>query len=247
MPSGVPPPWTYDAGCAFGLALASTVWIKVCNALATSGTISKANSRKLVHIGSGPGFVLIWPFFSRLPSAQIAAITVPILSLAKLYAAGRAPAGSERGAELVAAISRTGDRSEALGGPFLYTIVLLLASLFGFRSVASIVAICQMAVGDGMADLVGRRFGSVKWPLPFARQKSLVGTAAFAGFAWLACLGMVGLYHARGFTALTMASAAPALLAVSVACALIELLPIGDDNLTVPAAAAVLSVLFGLR
>lgn len=35
----------------------------------------------------------------------------------------------------------------------------------------------QMAVGDGLADIVGRKWGSVKWP--FSKSKSLVGSGAF--------------------------------------------------------------------
>jgi len=56
--------------------------------------------------------------------------------------------------------------------------VLLFATLFSFReSAVGVVAVTQMAVGDGLADIVGRRFGKVKWP--FSRNKSLVGSAAF--------------------------------------------------------------------
>ena len=59
--------------------------------------------------------------------------------------------------------------------------------------------------------------------------------------AFGASLGMLSLYHALGFCALAPAAAAPALLLISVASAAVELLPIGDDNLTVPLAAAALA------
>lgn len=35
-------------------------------------------------------------------------------------------------------------------------------------------AISQMAAGDGMADIIGRKFGSAKWP--FSKDKSYAGT-----------------------------------------------------------------------
>lgn len=40
---------------------------------------------------------------------------------------------SHAGNELVAAVSRTGNRREALGGPLIYSIVLFLGTLLFFR------------------------------------------------------------------------------------------------------------------
>ena len=64
-------------------------------------------------------------------------------------------------------------------------------------------------------------------------------------------LGVVSVYHTFGYTALTAQAAVVPLLAVSVASALVELLPKGqgvmavltDDNLTVPACAALVGSL----
>ena len=156
--------------------------------------------------------------------------------------------------------------------------MLLAATLLGFRSVVAAVAVCQMAVGDGVADIVGRRyaaaaatyrrrrprprplsacspltrrrrFGKVKWP--FSDTKSYAGTGAFVVGAWAASLGVVSVYHTFGYTALTAQAAVVPLFAVSVASALVELLPKGqgvmavltDDNLTVPACAALVGSL----
>ena len=94
-----------------------------------------------------------------------------------------------------------------------------------------------------------RRFGKVKWP--FSDTKSYAGTGAFVVGAWAASLGVVSVYHTFGYTALTAQAAVVPLLAVSVASALVELLPKGqgvmavltDDNLTVPACAALVGSL----
>jgi dolichol kinase len=40
-----------------------------------------------------------------------------------------------------------------------------------------IIAISQMAAGDGMADIVGRKFGIQKWP--FSKDKSYIGESSF--------------------------------------------------------------------
>jgi len=236
------PTWAFDATCSVLLVIASVAWIKICNLLSGSGITSPYISRKLVHMGSGPLFILCWPLFSTTPSGQAAAIAVPVLSVIRLLVAGRSPDNSERGAELVRAISRTGERSEALGGPMIYTLVLLVGCAFGWRSLVSAIAVCQMAIGDGMADIIGRRFGRTKWPFAFAGEKSVEGSAAFAAFAWIACMLMVALFHVTGLSALTMMQAAGPLLIISLSAAAIELLPLGDDNFTVPLVAAIMSI-----
>ena len=67
-------------------------------------------------------------------------------------------------------------------------------------------------------------------------------SAAFAGFAFLSSLFFVVLFGLFGMTSLSPLAVAPRLLLISFLAALVELLPLGDDNLTVPVAAAALSV-----
>ena len=106
-----------------------------------------------------------------------------------------------------------------------------------------------MAAGDGFADIFGRRWGSVKWP--WSSRKSLVGTAAFVAGAAAVTLGEIWWFNQFGLLpALTWAVAAK-VLAISLACGLVELVPserllpgkLGDDNITVPVAAALLAAL----
>jgi len=230
-----------NAGSAVLLLCASIASIKICNLLSDAGLTSQYVSRKLVHVLTGPLFVLCWPLFTDGLAGQLAAMSVPILSVVRLLRAGRAPAGSEAGADLVRAISRSGSKKEALEGPMAYTLVLLASTVFGWRSIVSIVAINQMAIGDGMADLVGRRFGKNRWPKAIepTGKKSIEGSVAFVAFAFLACLLTVHLFYLAGAVAITAAQAAPALLIVSVVAALVELLPLGDDNFTVPLSSAI--------
>jgi len=74
---------------------------------------------------------------------------------------------------------------------------------------------------------------------------SLLQILAF--FGWLVadikCHSIHDLFHAFGFTALTAAAAAPAVLLISLLSAAVELLPaeLADDNVSVPAAAWALS------
>ena len=57
-----------------------------------------------------------------------------------------------------------------------------------------------MAAGDGLADIVGRRWGTVKWP--FSASKSYAGTAAFVVGAFVVSTAVLGLMSATGCLAL---------------------------------------------
>jgi dolichol kinase len=149
---------------------------------------------------------------------------------------------------LVTAVSRSGNRSEVLQGPFYYVLALLAATLLSWRgSPVGVIALCQMAVGDGVADIVGRRLGAGnRWPV--APTKSVIGSAAFVTGAAAASLGILSWLQLWGCMGPLPADCATRILAISIACAAVELLPASlcDDNITVPLLAAALAiVLFG--
>lgn len=182
-----------DLGGGTLVALASGLWLKIWTTLATNGKVDSKDSRKIIHCGSGPLFMLCWPFFSADPTARYFAAAVPLLQIFAVVISGLAKpkaapsieegAGRSSGTStttttkpggLVAAISRSGNPSEVLRGPLLYVIILLLSTLLYWRdNLVGIVAVSQMAAGDGMADIVGRRLGKVKWP--FSQTKSYAG------------------------------------------------------------------------
>jgi len=231
-----------DVFCALFCTVSAAAWVWIWTGLAASGKIPSVVSRKVVHAGSAPLLMLCWPLFSEAPSGLVAASFVPLLQAFRLFRAGTAAdddTGSDKG--LIQAVSRTGARAEALKGPLIYTLVLLCATVFGWRSIVASTALCQMAVGDGLADIFGRRFGGTKWP--FAPSKSYVGSAAFALSAFLASAGFVSFFHACGYTSATALACWPSLLAISILCAAVELVPVADDNLTVPFTAMLLSIL----
>jgi len=73
-------------------------------------------------------------------------------------------------------------RRELLRGPLYYILVLIAVTLVYWReSPAGMVAVALMCGGDGIADIVGRRFGKGN-PLPYNSNKSWAGSfAMFAG------------------------------------------------------------------
>ena len=200
------PPLALDAASSLGVSVLAIAWVKFITALAASGQLQTNLSRKIIHTTSAPAFLLCWPLFSELPEARLLASVVPSLQIAKLWLASRGRLG-EDGDAMVAAISRSESTDELAGGPLVYTLVLLVAGLLGWRTVWAAVAVCQMAVGDGLADIVGRRFGTVKWP--FAPDKSPAGSAAFVLGAFASSVGMVAYFHFLGYTPIGGAAPAP--------------------------------------
>lgn len=195
-------------------------------------------SRKLSHTISAPLFVAFFPFFSAADGSRFFAGLVILTNIIRLYLAGT---GFDEG--LANTVSRSGDRSEALGGPFIYVCLFQAFTLLFWRSsVIGVIAISTMAAGDGMADLVGRRWGRQnKWW--FSEDKSVAGTVAFAISSALTSYGLVQLFMATGFydSPLAPLSLLLRISGISVACSMIELLPIGDDNYNVPISAAILA------
>lgn len=110
-----------------------------------------------------------------------------------------------------------------------------------------VMALSTMAAGDGMADLVGRRLGKYTGSWPFSDgRKSYAGTAAFfvsstivSTFlaAWLSHFGVLNSLEWNNTTVGTIA-------AICFICSLVEVIPFGDDNWTVPITAAILASIF---
>ncbi len=254
----IPPALAQDLGGATLVGLASALWLKIWTTLATSGKVDSKDSRKLIHCGSGPLFMLCWPFFSADPSARFYAAAVPLLQIVAVVASGLAkqqpnadpssssstsslpsttPPLKKKPSGLVAAISRSGNPAEVLRGPLIYVVILLLSTVLFWRTnVVGLVAVSQMAAGDGMADIVGRRFGQLKWP--FSNVKSYAGTGAFALFGFLVSVGLIGWFNWWGLVPALTVEVVGRVGLISVLCALVELVPLGDDNITVPVVAS---------
>lgn len=237
--------WQYwDAAVLMMCAALAYVWVKVFDKLASSGVLEQKLSRKLVHTTTGPLFMLTWPFFSALPQARLFAVVVPCLNFLRLLSVGM---GWVQDPGLVQSVSRQGDRRELLKGPLYYCVVLALAVLVFWRDAAAgVVAVCMMCGGDGLADIIGRRWGTRK--LPYNSTKSWAGSAAMFTGGLLVSWGMLSVFQLLGLC--RSAPEGTALLApLAVACGaatVVESLPLNhilDDNLSVPLVAAVLSSL----
>jgi phytol kinase len=230
-----------DLGGAVLCGVLGFLYVKLITWLASKDILKPRDSRKLIHTGSAPLYMVFWPLFS--PNGRFFAACIPLINAARLYLAST---GETNESELANAVSRSGDVKEALGGPFLYVIIMIVSILsFWTDNCSGIIAMCTMAAGDGMADIVGRRLGNNnKWF--FAPNKSIAGSAAFWVSGTSVSLGVCMWLSTAGCLTLPvpMPELAFQIAWITAICALIELLPIGDDNWTVPVSAAVLSFIF---
>lgn len=222
---------------SFALAL---VWLRLNDFFAHRGWISGPLSRKIIHIGTGPLFVISWLFFPDTPGARYFAALVPLAITAQFALVGL---GIWRDPAAVAAMSRTGDRREILRGPLYYGIAFVaLTLLFWKDSPTGIVALMQLCGGDGLADVIGKRIRSA--PLGWSPRKSWAGTLSMFVGGWLLSELILAIFLAVGIFDGTLLGYLPAVTIITLACTIVESLPIRDlDNLTVPLMAMILGIL----
>jgi phytol kinase len=125
------------------------------------------NARKLVHILTGGIIFFWWSFDSRLIMAGLAALPFVVLLL---LATPKSPVGFLRRSSL-GARSSEGHAYGLVMYAISWTVIAYL--LFGDLVAASI-AIAAMSFGDGMGELVGRRFGR----LSYMPHRTLEGSLA---------------------------------------------------------------------
>jgi len=123
-------------------------------------------------------------------------------------------------------------------------VVILFFSivLFWTDGPIGIIALSAMAAGDGLADLVGRRYGNGnKWP--FNADKSIAGTVAFFAGATPCALILLKLLSIELHPTIPV-SPELAVVGIMAITAVLEVLPTKiDDNYLVPLSAAVLTTL----
>jgi len=218
----------------------SIAWLRVMDFAAHRGWIESRLSRKVIHITTGPIFVLCWLMFRDSPEARWLAAAVPFLITVQFALIGFGVIKDEAS---VRAMSRSGDRREILRGPLFYGIVFVaLTLLFWKDSPIGMTALMLMCGGDGIADIVGRRIASPK--LPWSGNKSVAGTTSvFVGGFLLAAL-ILWIYVSVGVFPGPFSGLLAPLAILSLTAAAVESLPFRDvDNLTVTVAVVLVGVL----
>jgi uncharacterized protein (TIGR00297 family) len=182
------------------------------------------HARQWVHIGSGAFAILLrWLTWRQAALLAIAALLFNLLLLPRL--GGRQ-------------LYRPSDIARGFPpGILLYPLsVLLLILAFPSRPDIVAAAWAILAVGDGMATLVGHAATTNR--LPWNRDKSVAGTTAFVVFGGLAGVALAWWVRPAVTPVPPIAFTLVAPLAAAIVAAFVESIPVKlDDNLTVPASA----------
>lgn len=218
--------------------IVSVVWLRIIDFAAHRGWIESKLSRKIIHIGTGPLFVLCWLLFQNTASARYLAAIVPLLITVQFFLIG---VGVIKDDASVQAMSRTGNPREILFGPLFYGIIfVLLTILYWYDSPIGMVALMVLCGGDGFADIVGRRFGKSK--LPWANSKSWAGSLGMFAGGWVTATLIIIIFTALGHLPGSFTDYLLPLFIINLAATIVESLPIEDlDNITI----TITSVLLG--
>ncbi|MBV6391304.1 MAG: hypothetical protein KPEEDBHJ_00512 [Anaerolineales bacterium] len=216
----------------FAIALG---FLRLMDFFAHRGWIESKLSRKLIHIGTGPIFVLCWFFFDDAPSARWLAALVPFAITVQFALIGF---GVIKDKASVDAMSRAGDPKEILRGPLYYGIMFVALTLIYWKdSPIGIVALMMMCGGDGIADIMGRKFASAK--LPWSKEKSVAGTiSVFVGGFVFSTL-MLFIYVTAGVFSGTITNYLLPITTIAFVGAIVESLHYKDiDNISMTLASA---------
>jgi phytol kinase len=194
-------------------------------------SLSSNFTRKVIHVGVG-NWIFLWPFaFDN----WYAILVPPALFVLLNYVSYRR--------ELFKAMER---REKAGGlGTVYYAISLAviapIAMLLGKNWVAA-AAIILMAWADGLADPIGRRYGTHKYRI-VGSTKSIEGSIGFLIIGFVAVAITLTFFGA--FSSLPAELNIPIFsLTIAAVGTLIEAVsPAGTDNLTVPIASFLLALL----
>lgn len=219
----------------------SMLFLRSMDYIAHRGWMDSKLSRKVIHIGTGPLFVLCWFLFRDTPDARWLGALVPFAITVQFALIGFGVIKDEAS---VQAMSRTGDPKEILRGPLYYGIMFVVLTLVYWKdSPIGIIALMMMCGGDGIADVVGRRIVSPK--LPWSREKSIAGTLGVFAGGWLMSFGILFIYVLAGVFSAPITSYLFPITTIALAGAVVESLHYRDiDNVTMTLASVLIGSLF---
>ena len=193
-----------------------TVGAVVCRRLRPN---QRELSRKIVHIGTGAVVPLAWFFQIPLVVALPVAAVITVVT------------GMNHQWRFIPAVEDI-DRNSYGTIAYGIAITTLLLLFWPTRADAVAAGVLVMALGDGLAGLIGRNVDSPKWVL-FGQTKSTFGTMTMAG---VTSLVLIGLARWSGTELPLLAN----LCIVAMATGLEQLSWRGLDNLSVPLSVGVL-------
>ncbi|KAK0593696.1 hypothetical protein LWI29_029398 [Acer saccharum] len=222
-----------DVGATAAVLVGAYGLVRSFDSLTKRNIIQQSLSRKLVHIMSGLLFVVSWPIFSTSMEARYFASFVPLVNCLRLIVHGLSLVKDEG---LIKSVTREGKPEELLKGPLYYVLILMLCAVVFWReSPIGVVSLGMMCAGDGFADIIGRRFGSMK--IFYNPKKSWAGSISMFISGFLISSGMLYYYSVLGYFKLDWVLTMEKVALVCLVATVVESLPTAhliDDNISVP-------------
>lgn len=221
--------------------VAALTWLRLNDFAAHRGWIDSKLSRKIIHIGTGPIFVICWLLFNPTANARYLAAIIPLMITFQFLLVGM---GIMKDEAAVQAMSRTGDRKEILKGPLFYGIAfVVLTSIYWYDSPIGIIALMILCGGDGLADIIGRKNWTSK--IPWSAKKTWGGSIAMFLGGWALSLIVIAIFISAHIFSAPLSNYLIPITTIALTAAIIESLPINDvDNITITITAMLLGHLF---
>lgn len=236
-PIGVELELVWDIIAGF-LSLFTVLLVVVINTVLTrSGRISRAVSRKIIHIFGSPVFIVSWLLYSGGVFSRYTALITPVLLVVMFIGIGT---GKMKNDEFVDSMSRSGNPAELLKGTLYYAAAGAIITWLWFyqpvsgpaNPMALVVTGC-LAGGDGLADIVGRKYGGERKFGIRGAEKTVVGSIGMFIGSFISCYLLLAIFEIEVFTFSLLAFFLPVLIICIVATIIEALSPPHIDNWTI--------------
>ncbi len=220
--------------------------VQINAAIEKSGKLSTTVTRKIIHIFAAPLWILTWMLFSGSIFSRWIAMIVPLFFVLQFVAIGT---GKVKNEDFVKSMSRSGDPKELLGGTLYYAILMMVfgvlsfyvpagGALSGAAPMAIIVFGC-LAGGDGLADVIGRKYGGEKKFGIGGSERTIAGSIGMFIGSFLFIYVLLFLFSLE--VGWDIVALFVPVLVISIVATLVEALsPKGLDNWTVPIVVAIM-------
>ncbi|ELP84866.1 hypothetical protein EIN_284420 [Entamoeba invadens IP1] len=227
---------------SFALFITSLLLVNLCLLIATllskNGIVTSYTSRKIVHISLGTCQLLLWGYYPDEPSARVWGSMCCLLYLFVFLVFGLGLVQGKMADFLIATVCRHGDCHEMLYGPLNYCITMTFLSLvFWKNNPASVIGCSLMLWGDGLAEVIGKKFGKTEIKNCWGKTKTLEGAIAVWIFGALGAMGMCYVIFGNAYVVMSIILGAVG--------AIVEFISYPNyDNVFIPLSAVVFGYLF---
>ncbi len=243
--------WLWDVIAMVICTVTLLLIVKINGRIQKSGKLPTYITRKIIHILVAPIYLISWFLYTGSSFSRYIAMIVPSLFVLQFIAIGT---GILKDEDSVRGMSRTGDPKELLKGTLFYSIIIVLVTVLWFYvppsgllsegNPAAFVIIGCLAGGDGLADIIGRKFGGEKKFGVAGAKKTIAGAIGMFVGSFAFSMGLIALFSIEIATFNVLRLMLPVAI-ISLVATFVELIsPPNSDNLTIPISVIMMVALF---